>query len=269
MEKCYSSSSRRRSQTGFTLLELLVVIAILATIGGAVLVAYEGLEDKASGAMGAHGIAATDRAVRTFRVLQKNHPDVLDTLVDEDGTPVTTDFYAGLHANLQGPDGLVNTADGILAPHVITPAELIALNAAGMTSGQFIDSALVNAVSLTPNRDFDLPANGIGATVALTSVTSTAGNVVTELDAATKATIGFLATDVILVFGLGNNSTIVGSDNGMASAPYDSGVGTAEYGRFLVLYQVADVAGTFLQAKFVGALDATGEHLDQNVADSK
>ena len=37
-----------RKQSGFTLLELVIVIAILAVIGGAALVAYDGLDKKAA-----------------------------------------------------------------------------------------------------------------------------------------------------------------------------------------------------------------------------
>ena len=55
----------RRSQAGFTLLELLVVIAIVATLGGAALFAYDGLDKRGSKAQATFNIAAIDRA--TYR----------------------------------------------------------------------------------------------------------------------------------------------------------------------------------------------------------
>jgi prepilin-type N-terminal cleavage/methylation domain-containing protein len=70
-----------KKRSGFTLIELLVVIAILATIAGGILVSYDGLETDAAQAQATFNISGTDRAVRTYRTLNKAFPDKLDSLL--------------------------------------------------------------------------------------------------------------------------------------------------------------------------------------------
>jgi len=272
---------------GFTLLELLVVVAILATVAGGLLVSYDGLETDAAEGTATFNIAALDKAVRAYKVMNKTYPDNLDSLVVNNAAA----FSVALPAKLQGVDGsettdAVSGDDGKLAFHTLTAAGAGALVGAGVTTLRSIDGTLTNEPTNIPNRVFDEPTRGRGVSVPVA-----AGARVALIE-----TIGLGATDstrlrdiagldatrqhIVAAFGLGNNSTMCGPDvqGVLSEAPFYTKVERDEYGRFLLLFHLgtdADNSGTtgdvggeyFSTAKFLGVLDTRGDWLDEEYAE--
>lgn len=284
----------RRGRGGFTLLELLVVVAIVGTLGGAALVAYDGLDSRGAKAQATFNISAVDRAVRTFKVVNGKYPDRFDAAVVQGTTLTNADtataggFFAGLHSNLEGTDADVKTADGKLAFHALTAKQATALANVGITTVRMIDSTLTNASTNIPNRTFDDPTRGNG-----TAVTLAAGVVVPIVEAKNhgnttstrlKDISGLDSTKghVVVALALGNNSTIVSDDvsansANLSEAPFYTDVAKTEYGRFFVLFHVATDsnddgtitdAETFTNAKFIGVIDPKGDWLDEEYAES-
>lgn len=72
---------RVRKSKGFTLLELLVVVAIMAIIGGAVIVAYDGLVSQAQKATATNTIGSLTNSVRQYKVVEGNYPDNWESLM--------------------------------------------------------------------------------------------------------------------------------------------------------------------------------------------
>lgn len=293
------TSNKKRS--GFTLIELLVVIAILATIGGALLVSYDGLEVDAAQAQATYNINAVDRAVRTFRTLNKGYPDELDSLLFS-ASGAGTDSTA---LNL-----LPSKIKGKIGPHVLTAQGAAALSAVGITRTRFVSGALASTYDngspgtqpSIPNRVFDNATRGWGVVqpvaaglrVAAIETSNNGGGV----SAITAFTAGGPPVDsnrlrdiagldenllhVVVVFGLGNNSTIVagantqGTSGTLSEAPYYTNILRNEYGRFLLLYHLgtdSDDDGTleaneyFSEAKFVAVIDTKGDWLDEEYAE--
>ena len=132
----------------FTLLELLVVIAILATVGGGMLVAYDGLEAQAAKGQATNTIASLDNSVRAFTVARRTAPNNLDTLIAADATDVTA-----------GSEVLAILGSKIAGKFTITPltaAQVDSLAAAGITDLRYVDIA-----------GNDVVADGTGPTFTL------------------------------------------------------------------------------------------------------
>lgn len=284
----------RHGRGGFTLLELLVVVAIVATLGGAALVAYDGLDQRGAKAQATFNIAAVDRATRTFKVVTGSYPNRLDAVVVESTTITDADtataggFFAGLHSNMEGTDANVLTADGKLAFHALTAKQATALANIGINSVRMIGSAETNASTNIPNRTFDDPTRGKGVAVTLA-----AGVVVPIIEAKNhgnttsnrlKDISGLDGTKghVVVALAVGNNATIVSDDvsanaANLSEAPFYTDVAKTEYGRFFLLFHVATDANddgtvsdaeTFTNAKFIGVLDPKGDWLDEEFAES-
>ena len=274
---------------GFTLLELLVVVAILATVAGGLLVSYDGPETDAAEGTATFNIAATDKAVRAFKVINKVYPDNLDSLVVNDSNA----FSVALPPKLQGSDGdettdavaNSNADDGKLAFHVLTAEGAAALNAAGVTTLRSISGAQTNEPTDIPNRVFDEPTRGRGISVpvaagARVAIIETLG--IGHGDSNRLRDIAGLdlnSQHIVACFGLGNNSTMVTSEvpGGLSEAPFYSKVERDEYGRYLLLFHLAsdgadagatvDAAEYFSTAKFLGVLDTRGDWLDEEYAE--
>lgn len=276
---------RRSRNRGFTLLELLVVIAILATIAGGILVSYDGLEADAAEGQATFNMAAIDKSVRTYKVLNKKFPDNLDSLMVADGSA----FCVMLPRKLQGTDGVATTDavsgdDGKLAFYTLTARGASALQAAGITKLRSIATGS-NAETIIPNRVFDDPSRGNGTEVA---VAAGAAVTIIETDGLgagdstrLRDMAGLDATKrhIVVAFGLGNNASICSADGGagtLSEAPWYTKSAKNEYGRFLLLFHLAtDVnddgtvadAEFFSQARFVGVLDTFGDWLDEEYAE--
>lgn len=283
---------RLRRRRGFTLLELLVVIAILATVAGGLLVAYDGLDMDAAEATATYNMAAIDKAVRTYHVVNKAFPDNLDSLMTDGGN-----FFSALPAKLQGGDGDPSTDtmatvgsgtdDGKLAFYTLDSAGAKALTNAGITKLRFIADAS-NVPTDIPNRAFDLPGRGNGVEVAVdqnltVAIIETLG--MGETAATSKPRLRDIAglpedqQHIVVAFGLGNNSTMVtGPTANLSEAPWYTKVAKDEYGRFLLLFHIGtdyDKSGTtgddageiFETAKFLGVLDTRGDWIDEEFAE--
>ncbi len=279
---------RLRRHRGFTLLELLVVIAILATVAGGLLVAYDGLDTDAAEAQATFNMAAIDKAVRTYRTINKAFPDNLDALVTNNTTLPA--FFAGLPAKLQGSDADVTSDatagdDGKLAFYALTVNGAAALSNAGITTLRYIDDAN-NLTTDIPNRAFDDPDRGHGVGVAVASGIQVAiietvnhGEDATETKPRLRDIAGLPAgkEHIVVAFGLGNNSSMVaGPAANLSEAPWYTKVAKDEYGRFLLLFHLGSdtdaTAGVsedeiFETARFLGVLDTRGDWIDEEFAE--
>lgn len=293
-------SGRLKDQRGFTMLELLVVVAILAIIAGGLLVAYDGLEKKSALAEASHGIAGLDGAVRNFTSLRGTAPDNLDSMLA--ATPVD---------GTQSPATITGGADiasmsssllGKITPTALTAAQRSALIKAGITKLRYIDAAgnvdtcaptctlatldaagvagVVGNISKTdiPNRLFDIPRDGTGRNRGRGySHTLAALDMVQVWDAGVgginNLKVGAAATDVLIAFGLGNNSTITSvddtavGDTHLAQAPVYPDVKKSEYGRYVLLYNVGPSGLDFTKARLQAVVDAKGDFLDEELAE--
>ncbi len=251
----------RQSRDGFTLLELLVVIAILAMIAGGMLVAYDGLEESASAGHDGFNAAGIDRAIRTFRAMNRNYATGLDSLHNDPA------------AGAALLDRLDNGLSSRLTMSTLVAGEVAALSNAGITSVIDIDDPLYDndadftndPLTSTVNRIFDPLAQG-GVGVVRTPIL--AGNDVAIVDPAVnggelhlKLGLDPTAPDKVVAFGLGNNCGMIdatGATRGaLATAPF-SRVKPDRYGRFVLLFQVSNGAVPLTKVLFVGVLDSHG-----------
>ncbi len=297
--KTQNKPSKTSRNQGFTLLELVIVIAILAVIGGAALVSYDGLDQKAAKSQATFNLAAIDKGVRLFKVVTGDYPDALDlltvsdtTVADVTGNAAVTatagGFFTRLTRDLEGADGNKATSDGSLHFFSTTAAIADAFAEVGIENVRGIPNASdTDAVNIA-NRAYDDATSGVGANVAISAglvLPIVKAKNLGAADSSLLENITGLAsetTHLVVALGLGNNSTIV-SDNvnvnsaNFSEAPFYSDVASTEYGRFLLLFHVASDADAndeiedgevFSQAKFIGVLDAEGNWLDQEVADA-
>jgi hypothetical protein len=84
--------------------------------------------------------------------------------------------------------------------------------------------------------------------------------------------LGAAATDVILIFGLGNDASIVGADGGpanLASAPVFGKIrnGKYDYGRYLLAYNVGPLGSEFGTAKLQVVLNSHGDFVDEMITE--
>jgi len=292
--------SKNSQRQGFTLLELVIVIAILAVIGGAALVSYDGLDQKAAKSQATFNLAAIDKGVRLSKVVTGDFPNGLDLLTVSDttvgditgntaATATAGGFFTRLTRELEGADANNATSDGSLHFFATTTSIADAFAEVGITTVRGITDANDTATAFDiANRAFDASPTGVGADVNvaaglvlpiiksknLGAADSSLLNSITGLDAAT--------THLVVALGLGNNSSIVSDDINVNSAnfseaPFYSDVASTEYGRFILLFHVAsdgdandtiEAGEVFSEARFVGVLDAEGNWLDQEAADA-
>lgn len=270
----------KRKRTGFTLIELLVVVAILAIIAGAIIAAYDGLEEKAAQGVATYDLGALNSTIRTFRVTNGgNYPDEWDSLLHTDDSVLSI-----MPTKLQGKLGLYN----------LTPAGVAALNEVGITTVRKVATDLAGTEAI-PNRVFDDPPRGVGALVPLADgvgVAAVEGIGQADFGGSTPADstrlqdiAGLDATTahVVVAFGIGNNSTLVhGSEvfdaraASLAEAPFYQNVKPGEYGRYVALFHLgsdADASGTvedgeiFEKARFLTVIDTKGDWYDEELAE--
>ena len=288
------TSKMRKNQEGFTLLELVIVLAIIAVVGGAALFTYGRLDEKMAKGRSAFDLSAIDRGVRLYKNVTGNYPDNLDLLALSDtrvgdvvgispATATAGGFVSILPRELEGFDGNAATSDGHLHFYPATSAVVEALSQVGIDRLRGIASTDENGELEVPNIAFSDPPAGIGSEVAI--VPSLVLSIIKSknlgaTDSGLLQAITGLAPDVthlVVVLGLGNSASIVSNSGGVnsttfAEAPFDSDVASSEYGRFLLLFHLGsdtnnsntiDDTEIFETAIFVGAVDATGNWLEE------
>jgi prepilin-type N-terminal cleavage/methylation domain-containing protein len=282
----------------FTLIELLVVVTILATLAGAILVSYDGLEEKAAQGQAAHTLGTLDSTLRTFKVLNKSFPDEFDSLLVADTTGTETLSASVSNTTATPLVSMPPKLQGKLSPHQLTAGGLAALNAAGITELRYIGSTLVaggvtgNAeAGAIPTRAFDNTGRGrgIGRTLivgdhvaiveghdALPFVGPGSG------DSSRLRDIGGLPEDrahVVVAVGIGNNSTLIDKTGdrtgGLSEAPTYSNLPKDQYGRYIALFYLGSSESTTLiadvdylsEAKLLAVIDTKGDWLDEEIAE--
>lgn len=283
-----------RSRNAFTLLELLVVVAILAIIAGGLIAAYDGLEAQAGAGTSANSMASVDQAVRTFVTVVKQAPNGLDSLVAATGTSSAT-------ATAAPTTGSLLLSLDHLADHVqvaaLTAAQSAALVEAGIDTLYYLDATQNTAVggvgtSRAPNRIFDPTVLGTGGYGFPGTFGSTDTPAVVrwlpDLDTSTtpptpdatsgnglhNRLVGAGPTDVLVAFGLGNNSSMIGTNDPsvassvtLAQAPFQVDQHRDEYGRFILLFNLGPVASPYSKARFQAVINSHGQVIDQKISE--
>ena len=304
MKNCVKDTHR---QSGFTLLELLVVVAILAIVGGGVIVAYDGLEQKAALGTATNSMANLDKSMRTFKVLSGgDFPTSFDSLVEASTTGTDTNSATLTATTTTNLISMTSALRGKLGPFALTQDMLDALNEVGISDLRYVGSSLQDGGGVVgntapgdiPNRVFDSTPRGRGISRTLVAgdrVAVVESINIADFDGLTPSTsdrlrdIGRLDDQighVVAAFGIGNNCTLVkNTDNfstGLAEAPFYSNVGSAEYSRYIALFHLAsdDGAGgatpndgtyapseVFSKAKLLAVLDSKGDWYDEEFAE--
>jgi len=306
-------AQRLKGQGGFTLLELLVVVAILAIVASGLVVAYDGLEKRAALQGASHGIAGTDDAVRNFTTLRGSAPNNLDSLLA--ALPIGTGQTTDITVPAVEIATLTSSLKGKIEEKALTAPQRTALANAGITQLRYIDVAgnvtgagpfplttvaadttvaSVGDVSKTdiPNRIFDVPREGANKNRGRGySNTLAANDTVSVWIADSPAVVlpalpgsngginntklGAAADDVLIAFGLGNNSTITQvdptarGDAHLSTVPSYPDAAKNEYSRYVLIYNVGGpTSGDFAKARLQAVVDSKGDFLDEELAEA-
>lgn len=291
---------------GFTLLELLVVLSILAIIGGGLLVAYDDLDDKASEGVAAHSLASLDSAVRAYVNTESGLPNELDSLVAGEypnptvaGSEKVNILSSKIVSKTLAVQGLTQNQLDALNAAGITHLRYVDVKGndpanpapgSGATVTLDVPDADGSAAVVGPLLDIDIPHRvfevprpgsnknrGRGFAVELAVDTpvlvwqgdrSGGGGYYdnTKIGAA-----GAPNPDVILVFGLGNDASCIGANNGrsqLSSAPvFGNRYEKHEYSRYYLMINVGPLGNEFSKAKFQVVMNSHGDFVDEMISE--
>lgn len=244
-------SLRSRRDAGLTLIELVVVLLILVALAGAIIPILLNFKQRAHGAAGTDQLVEATKWVTFYEVERGTVPNSLDSLLEGDGTALSTTPYGGLETDTGGAvtDGL-----DVIA---LTTESLAALNGAGITTVIAHPASFEHATK-------DASTSGGGASYTLTDTDSLLGLSATNPQI---AALGLPAGGVYVVLGLGPDSTLVTSKQ-VLSAPVHFGEDDTpeeNYKRLVLVFQIVKDDGgtpeTLEKARFVGAfaIHADGE----------
>jgi len=250
--------SHRRA--GLTLLELIIVLIILVALAGLVLPMFPDLITRSRTATGATNIREVLKAVDTYIQMDPRykHPDGWDALTD--GTALVSYLPA---------------AGGKILAAPLTSAEIAGLNAVSPTgafSVYLMQASVPASQPAPPAEPFSTTFNPY--TTAITAATPLTDSIaVAQIDSSLATypqTVEKLGLDVngkYVLFGVGRRSSMMGKS--MREVPVNSSDNPEViYGRFLVIYQVADGSGPLNPARMVGAvglrpddIQGVGQHI--------
>jgi prepilin-type N-terminal cleavage/methylation domain-containing protein len=245
----------RRARAGFTLIEMVVVVAILVVLTGMVIPKLDVFKMKANKGVAAANMAGVDRYIETFRVQRDVYPDHFDSLLNHDGTTLSTNLETQTIGPPPNPVKLTTAT-------IVNDTELRSLNRVGITTVQWLDD-------VTPGV---FPSNS----GTITHVLATNDTVAT-VNASDPDGLGILvslypnsvppgtppAGSHVIVFGVGPRSDMIGYD--LHSAPfYANADQTKYYTRMFALFQ-ANEDGS--RASYLGSIGADGDILGDEVAD--
>lgn len=212
------STSRR----GLTLIELTVVLLILAATAGILVPRLVGYSGRAHGASGASNVQEITKAISLFEANNGAMPNNFDALIEDDNITISATVVAA-------------TVTNPFEASTLTAAEATALNDIG------IDQLQHQAVAGSGNATFEANS-GTPSPVADTQP-------VAILTAASLADRGLPATARVAVFGLGAQSSMIGTVMTDAPVHFPEGGDKPEdvYLRYYVLFRLDDGAGGTLE----------------------
>jgi type II secretory pathway pseudopilin PulG len=244
-----------KNRPGLTLIELVVVLTILTAIGSLLVPVFGSMLARTHMAKCSVTIPEISKLVQTEFAATLRLPNTLDSLLNDDGTTLFVD----LPGNSSGPVG------GQVTPYTLVAGDADALALVGLRNVVDADAAY------TSDDDATIDSFPPG----LTPRDIVDGDVLVGLDQADAEALFFLPGDTsgthqYLLFGLGNNSSLVGAGNGrpLNEAPTHFG-DTAEfnpadvYQRYGLVFRLqGDAADDEREAVFIGAAAIHGGGLE-------
>jgi len=244
-------AGRRR---GLTLMELVVVLTILVVLGGLVIAAFPNLLKRTHLATHADTIANLNNIWNQSHAMNSRYPDVYDSLLDNTGTTLHTRLVPKLSDQCTTYTLTANDVTALRSIGITRVVDLAAVPAGGSVT---YDAAPLDSTALIRV----LATGGVVARLDLTAHEA-AGNslklkrhLIRNSDGSTTDN---RAKTVYLVFGVGANSTAVGTGKRMQEAPVhfggDSGSNPTDYyQRYLVIFSLVDDGSGAKTAYFEGA----------------
>lgn len=277
----------------FTLIELLMVLAILVILAGGVIAKLDVLQLRANKGVSASDMGGISRVMQAYVVANNHYPDGYDSLIDPSGPELWGEGYTG------APSAYVGLEPQCVAGPGTTHQKLRALDLNTLATG--VPASAINSLTrmgITSLYDLNaasgFPSNAFGGTARALTATATT-NFVAVINSTRNGVDYDGTTDLItsggdgdaddimnsfypqtngispagtfvVVFGLGRNSTLIGRSGLLQNAPLyaNSGDRNRFYARDLVCFEVS-AGGS--RARFLGALGADGDRLDEEIAE--
>lgn len=263
---------RRVRRAGFTLIEMVVVITILVILAGMVIAKLDVFDMKANKAVAATSMADIARFVQMYRVNTSQYPDGWDTLLTDPtsaslpvaGAPNTGNW--GLHPELTGgvPFNGPPVAEQQLTTLALNPNHIGSLGRLFITRGFYFNTV---SGGTFPNYQPVHPF-AVGDFVA-TLNPSDPGQKAQGIIGHIYPQTGIPADVDLIVFGLGPNNTMVGSQGQQSllfEAPfYPNQNQTQYYNRYLCVFEVNKTAAK--RPRLVAVLGADGDPISDEIAD--
>ena len=98
--------ARRSQTTGFTIVELLIVIVVIAVLAAIVIVAYNGIQNRANDSRRLTDIESIGKAIEAYKVVNGVYPPV--TAANQDSSWYETSYVTGSFLNSITTAGTVN-----------------------------------------------------------------------------------------------------------------------------------------------------------------